>query len=67
MPHPFDDWFKNEKFTLYRGADYFCQPHTMSIQLRIAARKRRKRISVFIYGPKLVVTMKGGLNAAHSN
>lgn len=48
--HPWDKWFKKirgkgKKLLLKRGKDYDCMTHSMSIQLRNAAKQRGIRIS----------------------
>ena len=54
-PHPFDKWFKHKQCKLIKGKHFFCQPHSMSVQLRNAAHKRGVKISVHIQGEILII------------
>jgi len=46
--YPWDKWFKREKFTLKKGIHYDCMTHSMSVQVRNAARVRGFAVSVHI-------------------
>jgi len=60
--HPWDKWFKSEGFTLLRGKQYQCMPHSMAQQIRNAAHRKQHRVSIKIAGDKLVVTNLGPIN-----
>ena len=57
-PHSFDKWFKHKQCKLVKGKHYTCMPHSMSVQLRNAAKKRGLKISVHIQGEILIVKRK---------
>jgi hypothetical protein len=46
--HPWDRWFIKPRITLKRGRDFDCQPHSMGVQIRQAAKKRGLHFSVRI-------------------
>jgi len=46
--YPWDKWFHKKSFKLVRGEDYFCQPHSMAVQVRGAASKRGLSVHVSI-------------------
>lgn len=46
--YPWDKWFKKDKIVLVRGTHYHCQPHSMGVQVRDAAKKRDLDVSVSI-------------------
>ena len=54
--YPWNVWFKRRVFRLVKGDHFNCAPHSMSVQVRGAARKRGIRVSVFIEGSVLIVT-----------
>jgi len=47
--YPWDKWLsRKRKFKLLRGVDFFCQPHSMGMQIRNAATIRGLRAKVHI-------------------
>ena len=56
--YPWKKWFKRGKFTLHRGVDYFCQPHSMGVQIRSAASARCLLIRVTINEGTITVTRR---------
>ena len=58
--YPWDAWFRCEQFQLRRLTDFSCRPYTMAVQVRAAAAKRGLRVSVFITGNVLSVTVRRG-------
>ena len=57
-PHPFDKWFRCKQCKLVKSKHYTCMPHSMSVQLRNAAKKRGLKISVHIQGEILIMKRK---------
>lgn len=45
--YPWEKWFMRKEFTLRRGIDYTCMPHSMAVQIRMAASSRGLSISVY--------------------
>ena len=60
--YPWEKWFAKNRFILFRGKQYNCQPHSMGVQIRNAAAKRNLSVSVYIDGDKITcdVYAKGG-------
>ena len=58
VPHPFDKWFKQKRTKLVRGKHFNCMPHSMGIQIRNAAKKRKVKVSIHIQGDILIVSIK---------
>lgn len=48
IQHPWDTWFQEKHFTLVQGKHFDCMLHSMMVQLRSAAKKRKLLISVYI-------------------
>ena len=60
--YPWDAWFETlarRKLVLCRGADYFCQPYTMMIVVRLKAKQRGLRVSVYIREERLTIIKRG--------
>lgn len=56
--YPWDSWFTERKsFLLTKGVDFFCMPHSMSVQIRNAATSRDLSASIRITGEDLHVTI----------
>lgn len=53
--YPWDKWFKKKRFKLKKGKDFNCAPHSMSVQVRNAAKKRGKKVSIYIIYPEVYV------------
>lgn len=45
--YPWEKWFRRKEFTLKRNVDYTCMPHSMTVQIRMAASSRGLSVSVF--------------------
>ncbi len=56
--YPWDKWFAKRKFTITRGKEFTCMPHSMSVQVRTAAAKRGISVSVEIDEDVLSVAKK---------
>jgi hypothetical protein len=57
--YPWDRWLQKKQVTLHKGRDFRCMPHSMGVQVRTAAARRGKHVSVFIQGTTLVVKVEG--------
>ena len=59
--YPWPQWLKRQTpaLELRKGKDYFCQPHSMAQQVRNAAQRYGKRVSIRIDGGTITVTVKG--------
>jgi len=55
--YPWDAWFSRQEFTLRRGVDFFCQPYSMMILVRLKAKQRGFRVTVHIQEDRLTVTI----------
>lgn len=44
--HPWDKWFRKNKFKLKKGVHFTCMPHSMSVQVRNAAHLRGIKVRV---------------------
>lgn len=47
-PYPWEVWFSRGNFKLLPKRDYHCMPHSMGVQIRGEAKRRRKRVSIEI-------------------
>lgn len=61
--YPWNDWFKRAEFTLERTrgkvkGDYDCMPHSMAQQIRTAASRYGKRVSIKFDEDRLTVTVE---------
>lgn len=57
--HPWDRYFSNKRgFKLKRGVHYSCQDYVMAQQIRNAAYRRNKRVSVDIGDGVIKVTLR---------
>lgn len=52
--YPWDRWFARRKTVLQRS-DYRCEPHSMGVQIRAAAMKRKLRVRVLIEGGMITI------------
>lgn len=53
--YPWDKWLESKKRVwLKQGRDYDCQSHSMAQQIRNAAGKRNKTVSVCIDGDTII-------------
>ena len=57
--YPWDRWFKQKKVVLERQRDYTCQPHSMGVMIRAAARERKVCVSVKIHDGRISVQVLG--------
>ena len=57
--YPWDAWFSRKELILRRGVDYFCQPYTMMILIRLKAKQRGFRVSVYIREERLTIVRRG--------
>jgi len=64
--HPWDKWLKRkcgEKVKLVKGKDFHCQTYAMTVQIRTAAKKRSRSVSLHVeeHGNNsiIVVTITG--------
>lgn len=48
--YPWDRWLRRRRLVLTRGVQFHCEPHGMAQQVRNAAAKRNKRVSINING-----------------
>jgi hypothetical protein len=55
--YPWDRWFSKSKLRLVRGKHFYCQPHSMGVQLRVAAMHRGVAVSIRIQEDVLLVTI----------
>lgn len=46
--YPWKKWFSKKGFSITKGVDFDCTPYSMSIQLRNAASRAKKSISIHI-------------------
>jgi hypothetical protein len=44
--YPWDEWLKQDKFTVNKGVDFDCAMASMSVQIRQAAGKRKIKVTV---------------------
>lgn len=56
--YPWKKWFSVKQKTLTKGKDFTCQPHSMAQQVRNAARKYGKTVSVFIEDETVTIEVK---------
>jgi len=64
--HPWDEWLlkkKGQQTVVVKGRDFNCQTYAMTIQIRAAARRRNRRVSLHtsesLGGSVIVITIKG--------
>lgn len=64
--HPWDAWLlkkKGEQTTLVKGVDFTCQTYAMTVQIRAAAQRRDRWVSLHVTespkGSTIVITIKG--------
>lgn len=55
--YTWDKWFARKKFRLVRGKHFDCMPHSMGVQVRMAASNRGLRVSVQIDEERLTVSV----------
>lgn len=46
--YPWNEWFSEDHFTLRKGDDFDCEVHSMGVQIRNAAYKRKFKVSVHL-------------------
>lgn len=56
--YPWKKWFSAKQKILTKGKDFACQPHSMAQQVRNAARKYGKTVSVFIEDETVTIEVK---------
>lgn len=61
--YPWDTWFGRRTVTITRGKDFTCMPHSMMIQVRANAIKRKLDVSVNMHDDSLTITVKGKRSA----
>lgn len=57
--YPWAKWFRRRTFTLRKGKDFTCQPHSMAQQIRNAAFRHRVTVSIAIDGNEVDTTITG--------
>lgn len=57
--HPWAEWFGRKKVVLVRGKHFLCQPHSMAVQIRAAARRQRLHVKVEIEESVITATVLG--------
>lgn len=56
--YPWDHWFALKRpFTLRKWVNFSCQTHSMAVQVRNAAKTRKKKVSIKTVGEDLHVTV----------
>jgi hypothetical protein len=55
--HPWEVWFSKPSVRIKRGKQFTCQPHSMAVQVRNAAKLRGLRVSVLIQESVLAITV----------
>jgi len=48
--YPWKKWMNRKRLVLVRGRDFSCQPHGMACQIRNAAVRYNRRVSITING-----------------
>ncbi len=58
--YPWDRWLIDRVVTLRRGRDYDCEPASMGIVVRLAARRHGRLVRVQVAGDTVVIEPLGG-------
>ena len=56
--YPWEQWLSRKRVRLQRGRDYHCMTHSMAVQIRTAAYRLRKKVSVLIDDDGITVLMQ---------
>lgn len=48
--YPWDDWLDGRERKIRRGVDFDCEPASMGVIVRLAARRRAVCVSVYVAG-----------------
>ena len=57
--YDWDGWFKRKIFKIVQGKQYVCSQSNMVQQVRNAAAKRRRKVSVYDHGDRIEVRVLG--------
>jgi hypothetical protein len=55
LRHPWKKWLRKKRLHLVRGRDFYCQPHSMMIQIRGKATRIGCSVSVSIREDELFI------------